>query len=85
MAAAASLEERMAYVQAVEVELVATIATAYYQLWMYDAQIANTRAILESWDESIRAMKTLKDVGEATSEEVRSSHPLDCSPGPWPR
>lgn len=70
MAAAASLEERMAYVQAVEVELVATIATAYYQLWMYDAQIANTRAIMESWDESIRAMKTLKDVGEATSEEV---------------
>ncbi len=70
MAAAASLEERMAYVQAVEVELVATIATAYYQLWMYDAQIAHTRAIMESWDESIRAMKTLMDVGEATSEEV---------------
>ena len=70
LAAAASLEERMAYVQAVEVELVATIATAYYQLWMYDAQIADTRAILESWDESIRAMKTLMDVGEATSDEV---------------
>ena len=70
LAAAASLEERMAYVQAVEVELVATITTAYYQLWMYDAQIADTRAILESWDESIRAMNILMDVGEATSDEV---------------
>ena len=70
MAAAASLEERLAYVQAVKVELVATIATAYYQLGMYHAQIADTRAILESWGESINALKTLMTVGEATSDEV---------------
>ena len=69
-AAAATVEEKMAYVQAVQVELIATIATSYYQLEMYDAQIADTRAILESWDESIRAQKALMAVGEATSDEV---------------
>ena len=69
-AAAASVEEKQAYVQAVQVELISTIATSYYQLEMYDAQIADTRAILESWDESIRAQKALMAVGEATSDEV---------------
>ena len=69
-AAAASVEEKLAYVQAVQVELNSTIATSYYQLEMYDAQIADTRAILESWDESILAQKALMAVGEATSDEV---------------
>jgi len=53
--------------QAVQVEL---IATSYYQLEMLDAQIADTRAILESWEESIRVQKALMAVGEATSDEV---------------
>ena len=69
-AAAASVEEKQAYVQAVQVELISTIATSYYQLEMYDAQIADTRAILESWDESILAQKALLAVGEATSDQV---------------
>ena len=59
-----------AYVQAVQVELVATIATSYYQLEMYDAQINETRDIANSWDESVRAQKALMAVGEATIDEV---------------
>ena len=69
-AAAASVEEKQAYVQAVQVELISTIVTSYYQLEMYDAQIADTRSIMESWDESIRAQKALMAVGETTSDEV---------------
>ena len=69
-AAAANVEEQAAYVQAVQVELVATIATSYYQLEMYDAQIKDTRDIVNSWDESVRAQKALMAVGEATSDEV---------------
>lgn len=69
-AAAATVEEKQWYAQAVQVELIATIATSYYQLEMFDAQIADTRSILESWEESIRAQKALMDVGEATSDEV---------------
>ena len=69
-AAAAHVEEQAAYVQAVQVELIATIATGYYQLEMYDAQISDTRDIINSWDESVRAQKALMAVGEATSDEV---------------
>ena len=69
-AAAANVEEKAAYVQAVQVELIATIATSYYQLEMYDAQINDTRDIINSWDESVQAQKVLMAVGEATSDEV---------------
>ena len=69
-AAAANVKEKAAYVQAVQVELIATIATSYYQLEMYDAQISDTRDIVNSWDESVRAQKALMAVGEATSDEV---------------
>ena len=72
-AAAANVEEKAAYVQAVQVELIATIATSYYQLEMYDAQINDTRDIINSWEESVRAQKALMAVGEATSDEVSQS------------
>ena len=72
-AAAATVEEKAAYVQAVQVELIATIATSYYQLEMYDAQISDTRDIINSWEESVRAQKALMAVGEATSDEVSQS------------
>ena len=72
-AAAATVEEKAAYVQAVQVELIATIATSYYQLEMYDAQISDTRDIINSWEESVRAQKALLAVGEATSDEVSQS------------
>ena len=72
-AAAANVEEKAAYVQAVQVELIAMIATSYYQLEMYDAQINDTRDIINSWEESVRAQKALMAVGEATSDEVSQS------------
>ena len=72
-AAAATVEQQMAYEQAVRTELIATVAAAYYQLEMYDAQIADTRAILQSWEESIATQKVLLSVGEATSDDVEQS------------
>ena len=72
-AAAATVEEQMAYEQAVRTELIATVATAYYQLEMYDAQIADTRSIIKSWEESIATQRVLLSVGEATSDDVEQS------------
>ncbi|MBQ6203118.1 MAG: efflux RND transporter permease subunit [Prevotella sp.] len=72
-AAAATVEEQMAYEQAVRTELIATVATAYYQLEMYDAQIADTRSIIDSWTESIATQRVLLEVGEATSDDVDQS------------
>lgn len=72
-AAAATVEEQMAYEQAVRTELIATVATAYYQLEMYDAQIVDTRSIIKSWEESIATQRVLLSVGEATSDDVDQS------------
>ena len=72
-AAAATVEQQMAYEQAVRTELIATVATAYYQLEMYDAQIADTRAIIGSWEESIATQRVLLSVGEATSSDVEQA------------
>lgn len=72
-AAAANVEEQLAYVQAVRTELIATVTTTYYQLEMYDAQIAATRDIINSWDESIAVQKVLLEVGEATSDDVNQA------------
>ena len=72
-AAAATVEQQMAYEQAVRTELIATVATAYYQLEMYDAQIADTRSIINSWEESIATQRVLLEVGEATSDDVDQS------------
>ena len=72
-AAAANVEQQMAYEQAVRTELIATVATAYYQLEMYDAQIADTRSILDSWEESIATQRVLLSVGEATSDDVNQA------------
>ena len=72
-AAAATVEQQMAYEQAVRTELIATVAAAYYQLEMYDAQIADTRSIIQSWEESIATQRVLLSVGEATSDDVDQS------------
>lgn len=71
--AAATVEQQMAYEQAVRTELIATVAVAYYQLEMYDAQIADTRSIIQSWEEGIATQKVLLAVGEATSDDVDQS------------
>ena len=69
-AAAATVEQQLAYEQAVRTELIATVAAAYYQLEMYDAQIDATRSIIHSWEESITTQRALLAVGEATSDDV---------------
>lgn len=69
-AAAAGVEEKHAQLQTVIVELIATIATGYFQLAMYDAQMAEARTTIENWQEYIRTQKALMMVGEATNDDV---------------
>ncbi len=69
-AAAATVEENVAYVKAVRTELISTIVTDYYQLEMLDAQIAAVGRTIESWKKMVRTQKALMDVGEASSDEL---------------
>lgn len=68
--AQATLEQSEAYRQAVQTQLVATIANSYYTLLMLDRQLDISRRTAESWDESLRTMKALKRAGQATEMAV---------------
>lgn len=68
--AQAALEKSEAYRQAVQTQLVATIANSYYTLLMLDEQLDITRRTAETWTESVRAMKALKRAGQATEMAV---------------
>ena len=71
--AQAALEQSQAYRQAVQTQLVATIANSYYTLLMLDQQLDITRRTAETWDESVRAMKALKRAGQTTEMAVAQS------------
>ena len=68
--AKAALEQSEAYRQAVQTQLVATIANSYYTLLMLDKQLDITRRTAETWDENLRAMKALKRAGQTTEMAV---------------
>lgn len=56
--------------QAVQTQLVATIANSYYNLLMLDAQLGISRRTLSSWSETIRALEVMKRVGESNEAAV---------------
>lgn len=68
--AQAALEQSEAYRQAVQTQLVATIANSYYTLLMLDEQLDITRRTADTWTESLRTMKALKRAGQATEMAV---------------
>lgn len=68
--ARAALEQSEAYRQAVQTQLVATIANSYYTLLMLDRQLDITCRTADTWMESIRTMKALKRAGQATEMAV---------------
>lgn len=68
--ARAVLEQNEAYRQAVQTQLIATIANNYYMLLMLDEQLGITRRTAENWAENLRVMKALKRAGQATDMAV---------------
>ena len=71
--AAAVLEQRQAYSQAVQTQLVATIAESYYTLLMLDEQLDVSGQTLANWDETIAAMEALVEAGKANDVSVRQA------------
>lgn len=72
-AAAASVEEQQAYAQAVQTQLVATIARDYYQLLAYDTQVDVTRKTIKSWEEYIRTQRALMKAGQADMADINQA------------
>lgn len=68
--ARAALEQSKAYEQAVQTQLVATIANSYYALLMLDEQLAISNRTLETWEENIRTLEALKRAGKTNEAAV---------------
>lgn len=62
--AAASLEQSRAYAQAVQTQLVATIAESYYTLLMLDEQLAISNETRANWEETITTLEALAQAGK---------------------
>ncbi|MDO4165261.1 MAG: TolC family protein [Bacteroides sp.] len=63
--ARAALEQSDAYRQAVQTQVVATVAEYYCSLLMLDEQVNITRSTVESWKEYVRSLQALMRAGEA--------------------
>ena len=66
----AALEQSEAYRQAVQSQLVANIANAYYTLLMLDSQLEISRQTLKNWEENIRVTRALKEAGQTNQAAV---------------
>lgn len=64
------LESSKAYKQAVQTQLIATIANYYYTLAMLDEQLNVSKATADIWQENIKTYKALMNVGQTTSAAV---------------
>lgn len=69
----AALEAQRAYGQAVQSQLIATIADSYYSLLALDKKLAITRETVVKWRENVRVMQALKRAGEQNEAAVAQS------------
>ena len=67
---AAALKQSEAYKQAVQSQLVATIAESYYRMLMLDKQLSISQRTLKTWEENIRTLEALKRAGKTNEAAV---------------
>ena len=68
--AQAAIEQSKAYEQAVQTQLVATLAKSYYSLLMLDEQLTISQRTLNTWEENIRTLEALKRAGKTNEAAV---------------
>ena len=66
----AALEATKSYQQAVQTQLVATIADSYFTLLMLDEQLEISRRTQKTWEENIRTLEALKRAGKTNEAAV---------------
>ncbi len=65
-----ALEQSKAYEQAVQTQLIATVAETYYSLVAIDKKILITEETVGKWEESVRTMRALKKAGQYNEAAV---------------
>lgn len=68
--AQAALYQSRAYSQAVQTQLIATIANSYYTLLMLDEQLAISESTNANWENYLRALQSMKRNGTVNEAEI---------------
>lgn len=68
--ARAVLESSKAYEQAVQTQLVATIANSYYTLLMFDKRLAITGNTIDKWAQTVKILEALKQAGRSNDVDI---------------
>lgn len=68
--AKAAWEQSESYRQAVQTQLIATIANSYYTLLMLDSQLETSRQTLVKWQETTQTLAALKQAGQTNEAAV---------------
>ena len=63
-----ALEASKAYEQAVQSNIVATVASGYYTLLMLDEQLRISEATLDNWEQSVHTLESLKRNGGSVTD-----------------
>lgn len=71
--AKAALMESEAYAQAVQTQLVATVAESYYALLLLDEKLSISRQTLENWDSTIVTLTALAAAGRTNEVAVHQA------------
>ena len=66
----AALAATEAFQQAIQTQLVATIANSYYTLLMLEEQLEISKRTLNTWEENIRTLSALKRAGKTNEAAV---------------
>ena len=73
-----ALKSSKAYAQAVQTNLVATVANGYYTLLMLDEQLRISKQTLESWQKSVRVLESLKRGGGGVTDAAVLQAKANC-------
>lgn len=65
-----ALEASYSYEQAVQTQLIATVASGYYTLLMLDEQIRISKETLINWQQTVRSLEALKLAGQVNDAGV---------------
>ncbi|MGN0281321.1 MAG: efflux transporter outer membrane subunit [Prevotella sp.] len=68
--AAATVEERETYAQAVQSQLIATVASQYYTLLALDRKSATVEETIVNWTEYVSTLEALMEAGQSTLADV---------------
>lgn len=66
----ATLEADNAYKQAVQTQLIATIADSYYTLLLFDEQLSINKLTFETWKQTVEIQKKLKKAGASNDAAI---------------